>query len=424
MTMTSPTSTRLYAAALSLVLTMTTAGAVLLLGAPAQASTHKSTDFAFYAQGHGTKIRGGQVPAGSRTTAFQAIGCTNLAGVTKGNHVDTASLPGAGTVHNVTTDVMTRYRHGVASSIAKTSVARVVLGQGSGLGSVELRAINATARASHGPAGFKASFTSTLGSIVFTDPLGTETNIPVPSPGQFVDVPGLVRIGLGADHSRTSNSVARAAGYAVVVRMLATNTKIDIGRGRTVVAKDVIHGLFHGNAAAIQTTALQNNVSIGRQPLSIMPCQGSQGVLRSKSLASLLLDGGLGVQGLNSAYVGDQTQRAAFGKTVGEVASINLGGGQLVVNAIKGVAHVKRTSHGVTRNVRGSSIGSITVNGDPQTFPPSDVIEVPGVATLERNVVHKTKVGISVVALRLTLLDGSGAVVDLGTARLAIRKKR
>jgi hypothetical protein len=95
-----------------------------------------------------------------------------------------------------------------------------------------------------------------------------------------------------------------------------------------------------------------------------------------------------------------------------------------VVNAIKGVAHVKRTSHGVTRNIRGSSIGSITVNGDPQTFPPSDVIEVPGVATLERNVVHKTKIGISVVALRVTLLDGSGAVIDLGTARLSIRKKR
>ena len=423
-----PALPRILSSALTLVMTVTTAGVVLLLSPPtaqaAPTAQHRSTDFAFYAQGHGTKIRGGQVPAGSRTTAFQAIGCTNLAGITKDNSVTDATLPGAGTVHGVTTKVMTRFRNGVASSITKTHVARVVLGEGSGLGSVELRAINATARASHGTGGFKATFTSTLGSITFTDPLGMETDIPVPSPGQFVDIPGLVRIGMGADHSHTTGSAARAAGYAVVVRVIPTNTKVDIGRGRTIVAEDVIHGLFHGNAAAIQTTAVQDNVKVGRQPLSIMPCQGSQGVLHEKALAGITLDNGLDVQGLRSAYVGDQNQRAAFGKTVGEVASINLGGGQLVVDGIKGVARVTRTTGGVKKSIKGSTIGSITVNGDPQTFPPSDVIEVPGVVRLERNVTHRGKIGISVIALRVTLLDGSGAVIDLGTAHLAIRKKR
>jgi hypothetical protein len=48
------------------------------------------------------------------------------------------------------------------------------------------------------------------------------------------------------------------------------------------------------------------------------------------------------------------------------------------------------------------------------------VLEVTGVATLQRNVVHRTTIGISVVALRITLLDGSGAVVDLGVARTRV----
>ena len=421
------TGSRLLSGALTVVLTATTAGAVLLGGATAAhaapSARHKSTDFAFYAQGHGTKIRGGQVPAGSRTTAFQAIGCTNVAGITKRNEVTDATLPGAGTASDITTKVMTRYRHGVASSITKTSVAKVVLGEGSGLGTVTLRAINATARASHGPDGFHASFTSTLGKIVFTPPVGPSQEIPVPSPGQYVDIPGLVRIGLGGDNSRTSGSMARAAGYAVVIRMIPTNTKIDIGRGRTIVAKDVKVGLFHGNSAAIDTTALAGNVKVGRQPLSIIPCQGSQGILREKALAGINLDGGLVVNGLRSAYVGDQTDRAAFGRTIGEVASVNLGGGQLVVDAIRGVARVKRTAHGVKRSIRGSSVGTITANGQPQTFPDTGVLEIPGVAKLERNVTHKGKIGISVVALRITLLDGSGAVINLGSAHLAIRKK-
>ena len=43
-------------------------------------------------------------------------------------------------------------------------------------------------------------------------------------------------------------------------------------------------------------------------------------------------------------------------------------------------------------------------------------------AKLERSIVARTKVGIAVVALRITLLDGTGAVIDLGTAKLSIKR--
>ncbi len=38
-----------------------------------------------------------------------------------------------------------------------------------------------------------------------------------------------------------------------------------------------------------------------------------------------------------------------------------------------------------------------------------------------RAIVRKIPQGISVTALRITLLDGSGAVIDLGEAKLSIR---
>ncbi len=56
------------------------------------------------------------------------------------------------------------------------------------------------------------------------------------------------------------------------------------------------------------------------------------------------------------------------------------------------------------------------------TFPRTGVLEIPGIAKLERRVATRTATGIKVVALRITLLDGSGAVVDLGEAQLQIRR--
>ena len=65
-------------------------------------------------------------------------------------------------------------------------------------------------------------------------------------------------------------------------------------------------------------------------------------------------------------------------------------------------------------------LGSITAGGKTVTFPPTGVLEIPGVARLEQHVVSRTAHGIKVVALRVTLLDGSGAVINLGEAALQI----
>jgi hypothetical protein len=74
------------------------------------------------------------------------------------------------------------------------------------------------------------------------------------------------------------------------------------------------------------------------------------------------------------------------------------------------------------RNTRGTSTLTITVEGDPHTIPPSGVLEIPGVVKIEEKVTTMTRGGIGVVALRVTLLDGSGAVIDLGIARTQVKK--
>ena len=106
----------------------------------------------------------------------------------------------------------------------------------------------------------------------------------------------------------------------------------------------------------------------------------------------------------------------------GSVAQLNLGDGQLVVDAVVGKAKAVRASGGkLTTSTAGSTIGSITVNGEPQELPLDQPIEIPGLAKLEPMVVTKVAGGVKVVALRITLLDGTGAVIDLGAAKVSIR---
>src|SRR3569623_1522335 len=59
-----------------------------------------TTTFAFQGAGYGTRIFGGQVPAGSDTTGYQRIGCTNQAGRSRDNNVAVAALPGLGPAYD------------------------------------------------------------------------------------------------------------------------------------------------------------------------------------------------------------------------------------------------------------------------------------------------------------------------------------
>jgi hypothetical protein len=103
-----------------------------------------------------------------------------------------------------------------------------------------------------------------------------------------------------------------------------------------------------------------------------------------------------------------------------EVAQVTLGGGQVVIDGIVGKATVVRTGHDVVTSAKGTQLAGITVNGQEQTFPKTGVLEIPGVVKLERAVVTRSHNGLSVIGLRVTLLDGSGAVVNLATAALRI----
>ena len=383
-------------------------------------SAQKSTSFAFKSSGFGTRVIGGQVPAGSSTTAYQVIGCTNKAGKDRTNNLAEATVPGLGTATGVKTHVWTTSHHGVVASHSTHSIAELVLAQ-SQLGSLSIDAITSRSRAFHDSTGFHATATTTLGGLTFTPPVGDPQTFPAPTPDQPLTIPGLATIYAGQHLTRHSGTGAMADAYALRVDVLPTGTSVRVAHSHAELDAGLTGGIFSGRSAATHVvTAVGDVAKSGPNPLTVMPCQGTNGKTHEKSLASVDLGGQLIVTGASSRERGSQGLDRAHGVSRAEIARVDLGG-QLVIDGIVGRAAVKRVDGHVHKSAKGTFLGTVTVAGQKQTFPKTGVLEIPGIAKLERAVVTRTHRGISVIGLRVTLLDGTGAVINLAEASLKIR---
>jgi hypothetical protein len=385
-------------------------------------TTTHATTYAFQGSGYGTKVIGGQVPAGSDTTAYQNLACTNKAGLDKTNDVAGVKVPGLGTVSGVKSRVWTTDKHGVVASHARHTIAQITLAS-SGVGSLTLNGIRSDATAFHNSTGFHATTDTLIGSITFTPPVGPAQTFPAPTPNHPVTVPGLATLNVGSHRTTRGAHGATASALTLRIFAIASGTSVKVAHSRAALSDGLTVGIFTGHSNATRVPqALTKMAHSGPNPLTVMPCPGTYGKLKSKSLASLDIGSNLVAEGLSSSEKGSQGNGKAQGFERAAIATVNLGGGQLVVKGIVGRANVTRTSSGWVRTAKGTRLGSITANGQTQTFPPSGVITIPGVAQLERRVVSKSTTGITVIALRVTLLDGSGAVINLGEAKLKISR--
>jgi hypothetical protein len=408
-------------AAASLTATLPAHGSVAHSSTAAErAVTIASTPFALQARGFGSQARGGQVPVGSSTTSLSTIGCTNEAGRTHHNRVAEVEVPGLGTLRGVTTKVATRKHGDTVSSVSRHRIASLVVGQ-DGLGSLAINGLASQARAWHDDSGFHADTSTAIGDITFTAPGMPAQELPIPTPDQPLEIPGLVTI----ESARTAKTVgadgADASALVLKITVIPSGTKARLAFSRASIHGGVVSGLFRGSASGVQGHGLDGMLTAGRQPLSVMPCQGTGGEVRSKSLASVNLADQVVVGAVSSSERAWQTKRKAVAWTQGDAASIDLGDGALHIDGIVGRVKMTKVGRHVHYSTAGTTVGQVIANGEPQTFPDTGVLEIPGVAELEPGVVVRHgKRDVKVIGLRITLLDGTGAVINLGNAQVGI----
>jgi hypothetical protein len=389
------------------------------LAATAAKAAKTPTHFAFSARGYGSKVTGGQLPTSSGATAYQSIGCTNLAGIRKNNRTASSDLAGLGKTKNVATRNWTTMQAGVVTSHSSNKTAKFTTEQ-DGLGALTIKRITALSTASHDATGFHTSTQTTVGDITFRAADGKPQDIDPPTASQDVEIPGVLTISYGGQTSQIAGDGAKAKADGLTIVLIPSGTKIRIAHTSAGLTSGVKHGLFQGMAASTETRSDDALVRSGPQPLLKMPCLGTKGETRTKSTSTTQPDPALGAYEAHTREMGTQSGGSATGFTEATISSATIGAGQLQLSGIVGRVNVTRSDSGLTKDIDGTTIGSALFNGQSIALPALDGFEIPGVVRVDTNIVTEVKNGLDVVSVRLTFLDGSGRVTDLGHARLAI----
>ena len=384
----------------------------------------RSTRFAFRANGYGTSVEGGALPVESSRTAVSSIGCTNLLGKDNSNTVADADVPGLLQVGAVDSTTQTKRVKGRTTSIGKHKVADVAIGV-PGLLTLGISAVNTVAKAWHGPDGYDSRARTSLGRLTLGLPGGLEQSLPLPSPEQPVTVPGLLRIQLGRTIEKSNQTQARSYATGLEVKIIPTGTVVKISRSAAKIEEGERGGIFNGAGAPVQVSLLGDLIKVGQAVVQRMPCLGTGGERLEEAAATVDLAGAIRVEGAQGTTRTTQNRRKNKAKAVATatVGRVDLGGGTLVIDAIRSKATAVRTGKKVRRSSDGTTVGSISFNGQSFALPDLDGIEIPGLAKIETDVRTRTPYGMRVVALRISLLEGTeiDSVVDIGLAKVKIR---
>ena len=376
------------------------------------------TPFAFRANGYGTSASGGMVPVGSDRTALSSIACTSDAGKAHRNFVAESEVPGLGTVRGVYSRVTTSQKKGVATSASVHRVAEIVLAD-TPLGSLTIDGVESTTSAFHDADGFHATAQSDIAGISYTPPGGEPQSLDIPSADQPITIPGLAVIELGRTIEKETKDDARAYAVGLVIKVIPTETTVKVARSVSKIEKGYKSGIFHGSGVPAKAKVLGELVEVGKVINQVMPCTGTDGELDPMDAADVNLADEITVEGASARQKGKQTKRKAVGMEASSVAELDLGR-QLVVEAITSKVKVKRMANGkLKRNAR-ASFGAITLGGEPQSLDQLGELEIPGLAKIQTGLKKKIKGGIRIVGVRVTLLDGTGAVLDFATSKLSI----
>lgn len=361
----------------------------------------------------GSRLTGNAV-LGSGRTALSVM-CSATYPNSNSNEV-AASQPTLADLADLGVVEATNRTHRINGRPAMTSRARIARASLLG-GAVQLRGIESVARVIKNADGsYTGRSNATLLGLRIA---GQPVPIPTGDEPQRFEIPGLGELAFNL--GGTSKIPGGRQAFNLAVRLtLADGTKLQLARSQAKLSQSDV-GIFRGGAWGTEVPTVLDLVKSGRTGFVPMPCKGTDGDTRDNDTAEVDVPGVLNV-GATESTVRTREFRGGTANAVSRstLAGISLGDGSLVIEAIKAKALVAKDARGrITKRIPTSQVLGITFDGETQTLPvDGQALEIPGVAKLETQVVTKTRRGLKVTALRVTLLDAAPdpIVVDLGNA--------
>jgi hypothetical protein len=153
-----------------------------------------------------------------------------------------------------------------------------------------------------------------------------------------------------------------------------------------------------------------------------MPCRGTGGHVRTRDVASVDLHPIGTIGALSASEYAKKTKTHANSWQEADVAGASLLGDTLVITGVVGRASASYVKGGtVETSSEGTKVAEVTLNGTVVELPAQGTIELPGIARLSTDVEQQYENGLKVTALRIELLGGTGATINLGTVKTIIK---
>lgn len=383
--------------------------------APASAAV-VLTNYGYSNSAWGTEVAGGSLPAGSGATAHIVTSCTRKAGLDKTNEVAGVNIAGLVAVSGIKNRSRTLRTSSGHHSWSQSYLAKVELGGGVAV----LKGITTTSHSWVDTAG-KYHASSKIGGTLKIGPL----EFPLPDPGSLpIPIPGVGLLSIGHSNSTVNAGQAYNQRIAVLIKLSATNSTVKIGRAGSMIVGKVKQGVMGGSAFGSTVTALGGIVTSGKTALLGVPCQGTDGDWLHRNTAGLNVPGVAAIGATNSATMGDRGPgKAAKAVARNTVASVNLGGGQLVIKGISSEARVQRSSTGkVTTKATFGILKLTDPTGTTRELFPGQSLTIPGLGVITAGKVSKSAYKVTVSALYIELLpDTPGeTVIKLGNSQASL----
>ena len=233
-------------------------------------------------------------------------------------------------------------------------------------------------------------------------------------------IPGLGSIALGYENGRANSHNAQSQASALRIEVTAGERRqlVELGTARVRMGGPAPVGVFRSGGTAMDYQALEGALEFGNVQHKALPCQGSRGRTQTYRVphASQLVPVPVLLDGVTYQVNGKQLRgkKVAKGWSRTAIRSVSVPTAQLVITDVSSRAAMRQKSGKRVRSKVSTSIGSITVGGQPVEVPaPGGVVELPnGAGEIQRQLVDTGYRGSQVIGLRLKLYSDA-VVIDL-----------
>ena len=360
-----------------------------------------------------TAFRPGRIVVGR--SSVSVIGCTTNAGAHDDNTVASIQAPPlfrTGAV-NTTADAMLIPGGKASKATAQTKNFSAL----DGLISADVvKAVSTTS--------YQSGFATSGAGSAFVDlRIAGQSRSETPAPNTRVNLPGLGYVVLNEQRRQVSPTSASLIVNMIHVYITQENPQ-NIPRGTQIIIshaesglrfrKGLLDGFAYGTRVAIGS-----NVLSGPTARIYMPCEGTNGAIRTNSLTQVLGSPAVVTGTLLSTVQGTVNSTIAQGETTSTAQSVNVAQGLVKADLVKAATQSSTDGNTFAFDDAGSMFTNLQVQGFPsidEDPPPNTRIEIPNVGVLWLHRIIRTPNAIEVRMIELILGEGNPPGLPIGTS--------